>query len=37
MGVALMQLEETLHELAARFGLRPRTCTWTWDRSAGST
>lgn len=23
MGVALMQLEETLHDLAARFGLRP--------------
>src|SRR5689334_11756505 len=23
MGVALMQLEETLHEMAARFGLRP--------------
>ncbi|HET9314432.1 MAG TPA: gas vesicle protein K [Vicinamibacteria bacterium] len=23
MGVALMRLEETLHDLAARFGLRP--------------
>ncbi len=23
MGIALMQLEETLHELAARFGLKP--------------
>jgi Gas vesicle protein K len=23
MGIALMRLEETLHELAARFGLRP--------------
>jgi hypothetical protein len=34
MGLALMRLEETVVDMAARFGLTPRSSTWTWVRSA---